>query len=51
MVAASFTNINIITYTPRCRNWPNSNINVSLMWARVRVIFAVLNQIYLHKKF
>ena len=28
-------------FTPRCRNWPNSNINVSLMWALVGVIFPV----------
>ena len=34
----------------RCRNWPNSNINVSLMWSQVRVIFTVPNQFYLHQK-
>ena len=36
--------------TPQCCNWPNSNINVSLMWARIRVIFTVPNKFYLHKK-
>ena len=29
----------------------NSKINVSLMWARVRIIFTVPNQFYLQKKF
>ena len=36
--------------SPRYRNWPNSYINVSLMWARVRVIFTEPKQFYLHRK-
>ena len=35
----------------RCCNWPNSNINVSLMWSLVSVIFIVPNQFYHMKSF
>ena len=33
------------------RNWYNSKINVSLMWAQLPVIFTVPNQFNLHLKF